>query len=113
VVEQAAKAGYERAGATLFIAESGAMDFMKMAGFYVDLNEKLEVISKGGDIDAGDAARHIKDAETAFQIAMAPPLLHRGMAAVYETSKHKPKRRTRDLYEAVWKMVAEPDPDKA
>ena len=113
VIERAAKAGYERAGATLFIAKYGAMDFMKMAGFYVDLNEQLEVISKGGDIDAADAARHIKDAETAFEIAMAPPILHRGMVAVYETSKHKPKRRTRELYEAVWKMVAEPEPDKA
>jgi hypothetical protein len=111
VVEQAAKAGYERAGATLFIAESGAMDFMKMAGFYVDLNEKLEVISKGGDIDAGDAARHIKDAETAFEMTQASPRLHRGMAAVYETGKpFKPRKRSRELYEAVWKQVAEPDP---
>ena len=62
----------------MFLAESGAIDFMKMAGFYVDLNDKLEIISKGGNIDAGDAARHIKDAETAFEMTQASPRLHRG-----------------------------------
>jgi AbiV family abortive infection protein len=113
VVERAAKAGFEKGAPMMFLAESGAMDFMKMAGFYVDLNDKLEVISRGGGIDAGDAARHIKDAETAFEMTQASPQLHRGMAAVYETSKSfKPRKRTRELYEAVWAAVAEPDPDK-
>ena len=75
---------------------------MKMAGFYVDLNDKLEIISKGGNIDAGDASRHIKDAETAFAMTQASPRLHRGMAAVYETGKaFKPRKRTRKLYETV------------
>jgi hypothetical protein len=44
-----------------FYAESVALDFMKLAGFYVDLNDRLEVISRGGDITASDAARHIRD----------------------------------------------------
>lgn len=44
-----------------------------MAGFYVDLSEKLEVISKGVIINAGDAARHLKDAETAFKILRLEP----------------------------------------
>jgi AbiV family abortive infection protein len=113
VFERASRAGFEKGAPMLFLAESGAMDFMKMAGFYVDLNDKLEVISKGGDIDAGDAARHIKDAETAFEMTQASPRLHRGMAAVYETGKpFKPRKRTRELYEAVWKQVAEPEPDE-
>jgi AbiV family abortive infection protein len=114
VTERAARAGFEKGAPMMFLAESGAIDFMKMAGFYVDLNDKLEVISKGGNIDAGDAARHIKDAETAFEMTQASPRLHRGMAAVYDASKRfKPRRRTRELYEAVWKQVAEPDPDEA
>jgi hypothetical protein len=78
----------------------------------VDLNDKLEVTSKGDDIDAGDAARHIKDAETAFEMAMAPPRLHPGMASVYETSKpRKPRRRTRELHEAVWAAIGHGDLD--
>jgi AbiV family abortive infection protein len=114
VVERAAKAGFEKGAPMMYLAESGAMDFMKMAGFYVDLNGKLEVISKGGNIDAGDAARHIKDAETAFEMTQASPRLHRGMAAVYDAGKRfKPRKRTREVYEAVWKQVAEPDSDEA
>jgi AbiV family abortive infection protein len=110
VFERASRAGFEKGAPMMFLAESGAMDFMKMAGFYVDLNDKLEIVSKGGDIDAGDAARHIKDAETAFEMTQASPRLHRGMAAVYESGKpFKPRKRTRELYEAVWKQVAEPD----
>jgi AbiV family abortive infection protein len=106
VFERAAKAGYDGSARMMFYAESGALDFMKMAGFYVDLNDKLEVISKGGDIEAGDAARHIRDAETAFEMAGAPERLHRGMAAVYESSKpRKPRRRTRELHEAVWAAI--------
>jgi AbiV family abortive infection protein len=106
VFERAAKVGYDGSARMLFYAESGSLDFMKMAGFYVDLNDKLEVISKGGDIEAGDAARHIRDAETAFEMAGAPERLHRGMAAVYESSKlRKPRRRTRELHEAVWAAI--------
>jgi AbiV family abortive infection protein len=114
VYERATRAGFEKGAPMMYLAESGAMDFMKMAGFYVDLNDKLEVVSKGGQIDAGDAARHIKDAETAFEMTQASPRLHRGMAAVYETGKpFKPRKRTREFYEAVCKQVAEPDPDEA
>jgi AbiV family abortive infection protein len=102
-VERAAKAGYKSGGRMIFYAESGALDFMKMAGFYVDLNDKLEVMSKGGDIQAGDAARHIRDAELGIEMARAPPRIHRGMAAVYELgAHHKIRRRSRELHEAVW-----------
>lgn len=111
VMERAARVGFEKGAPTIFLAESGAMDFMKMAGFYVDLNDKLEVVSKGGEIGAIEAARHIKDAETAFEMTQASPRLHRGMAAAYETGRpFKPRKRTRELYEAVWKQVAAPEP---
>jgi AbiV family abortive infection protein len=107
-VEIGAKAGYESGYKMSFYAESGSLDFMKMAGFYVDLNDKLEVISRGGDITAVDAARHIKDAETAFEMAAAPTRLQRGTAAVYEQGAHrKIRRRTRDLHEAFWAAISE------
>jgi AbiV family abortive infection protein len=110
VVEEAAKAGYESGGRMMFYAESGSLDFMKMAGFYVDLNDRLEVISKGESLTVRDADRHIKDAETAFEIATADPRLHRAMAAVYEISaQRKPAKRTRALHEAVWAAVGSPD----
>jgi hypothetical protein len=112
-VERAAKAGYESGGRMIFYAESGALDFMKMAGFYVDLNDKLEVMSKGGHIQAGDAARHIRDAELGIEMARASPRLHRGMAAVYELgSHHKIRRPSRELHEAVWTAIGHANLDE-
>jgi AbiV family abortive infection protein len=105
-IERAAKAGYEGGGRMTFYADSGALDFMKMAGFYVDLNDKLEVISKGGDIQAGDAARHIRDAELGIEMASSPPRIHRGMAAIYVLGpRHKIRKRSRELHEAVWAAI--------
>lgn len=109
-VERGAKAGYESGATISFYAESGAWDFMKMAGFYVDLNDKMEVISRGDVITAKDAEGHIKNAEIAYEMAAAPSRLQRGMAAVYNKGpKWKPRKRTRELHEAIWKSLSEPE----
>lgn len=108
LVERAAKAGYENGHKIITFAEIGALDFVKMAGFYVDLDPNLEILSRGLAMKVEDATKHIQDAELGIEMATASDVLHRMMAAVYELQiQRKLSRPTHEQFAVVWQNLSQ------
>jgi AbiV family abortive infection protein len=104
VIERAAKAGYESGASLMFIAEAGLLDFVKQRGFYVDLDDSLEISEPFGQLQQKDAARHIREAELALAMVRSPDQLHRGMAAIYEIGTKRTSIGSIKLQEVIRKI---------
>ncbi|MDD1522114.1 MULTISPECIES: AbiV family abortive infection protein [Bradyrhizobium] len=110
VVRRASVAGYHAGGLMSFYADSGALDFMKMTGFYLDVDENLEPMRWATSIRLLDAEQHISDAEMAIVMATGEDRLHRAMALAYEQigQLHKGLNTTgRKFQENLWKTMKE------
>lgn len=83
LVDIAAKAGLEAGHKEMVFADIGLFDHLKQFGFYVDVDENLEIAPTLGRASKADAEWHIRDAEDALKMFYSEPRFHSAMAAVY------------------------------
>jgi hypothetical protein len=85
---------------------------MKQSGFYVDLDENLNVLLPFGEPGEADAKRHIREADEAIDMARADAWLHRTIAAAYETGPQY-KLTSRDWRRALLKRQRDQEQSNA
>ncbi|MCH8846557.1 MAG: AbiV family abortive infection protein [Proteobacteria bacterium] len=80
------KAG-EKAHSLSITVESGGLDWLKQSGFYIDIDENLELVKAQQEFSIEDASEIIEFAERSISMIHKSDPLHVAMAAAYQANK--------------------------
>lgn len=90
--ENVLKNAYGKFGNLSIFVESGALDWFKQSGFYTDINEQLEIQKPPNEFSiksSNESDEFIELAELGISMIHKHEVVHRAMAAVYQTKTTK------------------------